>query len=261
MLTASEIKSAGIIIDGCDGSYRGASYDLRIKNMLTTDGKTQEVYDLPAQGIVEAMSIERVKLPSNVAGFALVKTGLCNEGILALNIGIIDPGWDGPLTSFLVNFGKHDRSLSKGEVFLRLTFHRLSKSVAPASRSITDEDAYVAERRRRVTAHFGSTFLNVSDVLEKFSKKTFDEYKLKVLGLVSAAAFLLALVTFFLNFANITTQRYLQTGDAGALLSSREQIERLISTLTEQNKALRDRVDLLERRLPANPNPQQGPSK
>lgn len=250
MLSGSQIKDAGLIIDGQDDCYRGASYDLRIKSVLKNDGKVDEEYTLPAQGIIEVVSLERIKLPKNIAGFAMVKTSLCNEGILALNIGIIDPGWDGPLSSFLVNFGKNERLLAKGDVFLRLTFQMLTQEVDKVP-SVYDEQSYLADRRRRVQGRFGNTFLNISEVIHQLAKETFDTYRTKILAYVSAAALGLAMLTFFLNFGNVYTQRYLQIGDAAALLSSKEALERLSRDLKEQNRELTAKVDQLERRLMA----------
>jgi hypothetical protein len=249
MLTGSEIKDTGLIVGGNDDCYRGASYDLRIKSVLTNEGEVEDYHALPAQGIIEVVSIERVKLPKDVAGFAMVKTSLCNEGVLALNIGIIDPGWDGPLSSFLVNFGRHERLLAKGDVFLRLTFQKLAHGVEKIPSPFGDEAAYLTDRRRRVQGRFGNTFLNVSEALQQLTKQTFDTYRTQILAYVSLAALGLALLTFFLNFANITTQRWLQTGDAAGLLYSRDAFERATRDLTKENRDLADRLERLEQRL------------
>ena len=64
---------------------------------------------MPPQGIVQVVSSERVKVPSTITGLATVKTSLCNEGLLALNIGIIDPGYEGAISSFLLNFSSVPR--------------------------------------------------------------------------------------------------------------------------------------------------------
>jgi deoxycytidine triphosphate deaminase len=249
MLTGSQIRDLRLIADGHDDCYRGASYDLRLQSVLTNEGKIEEHYSLPAQGIIEVVSIEHIKLPRNISGFAMVKTSLCNEGVLALNIGIIDPGWEGPLSSFLVNFGKNERLLAKGDVFLRLTFQKLEQEAEKVPKAFIDDQSYLADRRRRVQGRFGNTFLNVSEVLQKLAKETFDTYRTQIFTYVSIAALGLAFLTFFLNFANIQTQRYLQTGDAASLLSSREAFEQIARDLKEQNKELSAKVDRLEHQV------------
>ena len=77
--------------------------------------------------MVEVISIETIKVPQNVAGYASVKTGLSRQGLLALNTGILDPGYEGPLSATVVNFGKSDSLLNHGDTFLRLTFHEYDR--------------------------------------------------------------------------------------------------------------------------------------
>jgi deoxycytidine triphosphate deaminase len=50
-----------------------------------------------------AAACELTVLPDGIAGIDLVKPSLRNEGIIALGIGIVDPGWEGKLSSFLAN--------------------------------------------------------------------------------------------------------------------------------------------------------------
>ena len=49
-----------------------------------------------------------MRIPSNMCCLAHVKTSLCNEGLLTLNTGIIDPDWNGRVSSFILNFGKDE---------------------------------------------------------------------------------------------------------------------------------------------------------
>jgi deoxycytidine triphosphate deaminase len=125
ILTDQEIRDLGLVVGGIDANYMSASYDLRVGRLIDPDGKVSTSYLLPAQGIVEAISQETVKLPNCISGFAMVKTRLCQEGILALSIGIIDPRFEGRISSFLINFGKRDKLIQHGDVFLRTTFHHL----------------------------------------------------------------------------------------------------------------------------------------
>ena len=73
MLTCDEIKRLNIIRDADANSYRAASYDLRIGTIIKPDGVETNLYSLPAQGIVDVVSRERLVLPEDIAGIALVK--------------------------------------------------------------------------------------------------------------------------------------------------------------------------------------------
>jgi dCTP deaminase-like protein len=156
LLTGEQIKRARLIQNEHDLSYRAMSYDVRIGGIVTPGGKVEESYEVPPQGIVEVFSEERICLPPEIAGIALVKTSLCNEGLLALNIGIIDPGWQGKVSSFLTNFSKIGYLLAKGDVFLRLTFYQLSESSGKLVHSINyPDDKYIAEKTQCGVAIFG----------------------------------------------------------------------------------------------------------
>src|SRR5262249_15838303 len=111
MLSADEIKAKQIVQNAVPTQYRSASYDLRIGKIIPPSGTANNEFILSPRGMVEVISKERVKLPSDVSGYAMVKTGLCDEGILAINIGILDPGYEGLISSTLINFGKGPKSL------------------------------------------------------------------------------------------------------------------------------------------------------
>jgi deoxycytidine triphosphate deaminase len=91
MLSRDDIRNLSIIKGGNDQSYRAASYDLRIGKILAVKPgiksrvREADSYWVPAQGMVEVISIETIKVPDNIAGYASVKTGLSRQGLLALN--------------------------------------------------------------------------------------------------------------------------------------------------------------------------------
>jgi len=89
MLNKDEIKQLGIIIDNEDlGSYRAASYDLRIGGVIAIRSENSKLVEqtefflLPAQGMAEVVSLETVKVPDNVAGYASVMTRSARQGLL-----------------------------------------------------------------------------------------------------------------------------------------------------------------------------------
>jgi dUTPase len=184
-------------------------------------------------------------LPDGIAGIALVKTSLCNEGILALGIGIIDPGWEGKLSSFLVNFGKTSRSIKEGEVFLRLTFYTLAEqAIAPPKDSnfkqtISDDNVYLLDKRKNTLDKLGPDFLNVKAI----AREVFGANFIRIASAAGAAALFLALLTFLLNFGNLLiVQRFLQPND-------QTKAELLQKDLATQNNAFVSNLAALSDRL------------
>ena len=211
MLTCDEIKRLNIIRDADANSYRAASYDLRIGTIIKPDGVETNLYSLPAQGIVDVVSRERLVLPEDIAGIALVKTSLCNEGILPLGIGIVDPGYEGKLSSFHVNFGKNSRAMKEGEVFLRLTFYHLAGDRETIFKNdIVDDEKYLLDKKKNTLDKLGPEFLNVKAI----AWEVFGSNLIKIASAAGAAALLLTIFTFLLNFGNLlVVQKFLQPND------------------------------------------------
>lgn len=103
-----QIKLNGIITDVAEGNYNNGVYDIRIGKIITMKGDEVTTYSIPPQGMVVVVSKEKIKMPANIVGYAHVRTSLSSKGIMAINIGIIDPGYSGNLSSTLLNFGKED---------------------------------------------------------------------------------------------------------------------------------------------------------
>jgi deoxycytidine triphosphate deaminase len=112
MLNNREIVDLGLIPTNYnENSLRAAGYDLRIARLVekSPDRKVESCdddIDVPPQGVAVLISQEVIRLPRNICAYASVKTSLCREGILAINTGVVDPGWEGPLSSLMLNFGK-----------------------------------------------------------------------------------------------------------------------------------------------------------
>src|SRR2546422_11284356 len=121
LLNGDEIRSRGLVANSDSKMFKAASYTPRIGKILTPNGEELTTYVLPPLGTVEVVSIEEFRLTGDVAGYATVKTSLCNNGILAINIGLLDPLWKGPISSTLINFGKQAYLLQAEAEFLRLT--------------------------------------------------------------------------------------------------------------------------------------------
>jgi len=56
MLSGDEIETLGLIENADTSCFRAASYDVRIGNVITPDGKVNDFYMLPPQGIAEVVS-------------------------------------------------------------------------------------------------------------------------------------------------------------------------------------------------------------
>jgi deoxycytidine triphosphate deaminase len=204
VLNGQEIKSRKLVESASEPSFRNSSYDLRIGKMLSSEQEGDlDKFVLEPQGVVEVISTERIVLPPNVVGYAMVKTTLCNDGIFAINIGIVDPGYTGLLSSTLVNLGKKAYPLLAGQIFLRLVFHEFTPQLESTGVTMDDEK-YVADKRTKVKERFASMFLDIPGTVSRLSKPIvedlFGKWKVTLFWWLPLAAFSFAVLSFLVNW-------------------------------------------------------------
>jgi deoxycytidine triphosphate deaminase len=205
MLNSSEIVGLNLITSGYDGNcLRDAGYDLRIKTLMnkTAEGLVESFtddIDLTPQGVAAVISEEVLKLPTYICAYASVKTSLCREGVLAINVGVVDPGWEGPLSSLILNFGKDVYRLKAGDTFLRLTFHRVPDmhQATPPPYSRADYEAGI---KQKFTKRLASSFMDLDAAAKKGSERFAEDLRNALFKYVPIAAIMLALITLFLNY-------------------------------------------------------------
>ncbi len=214
-----------------DKHVRNASYDLTTESIVDMDGCSHSFYKLPPQGMAYVIFKEKINLPTDIIEFAHVKTSITQRGIMATNIGIIDPGYEGYISTLLINFGSKTFSLSQGNPYLRLTFHKVNSNYKSEAISAITNEKYIIDRRSD-TDNLDQKFLNLSSV----SSEVFGRVVKYLIGLsiiFSAGSFAVAI--------------YFQNKTSAEKDSERieKKYEIQTSTLTEQNRLLQSKIDVL----------------
>jgi hypothetical protein len=132
--------------------------------------------------------MEHFELPLEVTGYASVKTSTCFRGILALNTGIVDAGYRGPLSSTLINFSSQSQMLRAGDVFLRVSFHGHRTATTAAPSLPADKYLNAARDRARVLPE---TFLDLPRTVEAVGQRLLSK---RVAAYGAATAALVALI-------------------------------------------------------------------
>jgi deoxycytidine triphosphate deaminase len=250
LLNRDEIQDRNLIIDGFDRSaLRAVGYDLRVKTMIIkSDGGTEtftDDCDLPGQGVVAVVSEEVVKLPADVCAFASVKTTLCREGIVAINIGLIDPGWEGPISSVLLNFGKDMYRLRKGETFLRLTFHLLTPPKDFVAPPPLNRQQYEPDITAKFTKRLARKYMDVDSMAAEISKKNVAELRSVAIKYVPLMALGLAFITFFLNFSVLAAVSRFMPYDAIQMIRAQtasDAAKKEVEEVESENRDLRNQI-------------------
>ena len=258
LLSGEQIKTCGLIVDADENLYRASTYDLSVGEIIqagsrrkSTNGGNSE-YLLPPGGMVRVVSRESLHLPDYVTGHVLLKNGLCKKGVLAINIGVADPGFSGPLSSTLINFGKADFVVKKGMSFLRVSFHRCAPSAMAANSEQWDRDEYLERAREEVLAYSAPTFLNIKKTSAQAAKRVFGSFKRSLAVWAAVAAIVLALATIFVPLGAAYVERHMVKEEA-----TREAVQKLQQLYDARFAALSEQLEGL-RRAGASPSVPSG---
>ncbi len=123
----------------------------------------------PAETLI-VMTSEVINMPDDLCASYTPLNRLARQGMMLLNAAIVEPGYQGPLSCFLLNFSSKRISIAKGEPVAKIVFHTLSaKPVQPKNQAF-DDVAYAAQLARSATAYQRS-FLNVAEIEDRAVKK------------------------------------------------------------------------------------------
>lgn len=263
-LTKDEILKSVKITDGRDDGFGTASYDLHARFVIKHPEKAREWpaflrgrfeltdsgFMLEPQGMVRVISTESIELPVDVIGYALVKNDLSNRNVLAINIGIVDPCYSGPISSTLINFGSEPFLITRETLFLRLVFHRCGAKVPMRTFDILGRDAYVdrtAEAVRRFSSH---TFLNLHKTEEKAAAVAFGRYRKWVVVAATIGALLFGAIAVFAPLgANLVEKSLTPTqSNASSVADLTKELATMRQSYDDALRSLQSRVVDLERR-------------
>lgn len=149
--------------------FRNTSYDSQVGKIITKQGEhLADTYMLKPRGIVWLVSSTRFVMPENVTGITTLRTTWTREGILTLTVGVVDPGYNGPLTTAVINFGKEEFCIRKGERFFRTVFFN-HNAVNPVSR-VESADEYIKSVHADTTK-FSESFLTIDSLATELVPK------------------------------------------------------------------------------------------
>jgi len=216
LLNYEEIKNLGLLSDDNPLNYNNATYNLVIGAIINAHGQTVDEYKIPPQGMVMVVSKEKFCLKPNIIGYTTVKNSLSVSGILSINIGIVDCQYNGPISSVLINFGKNEFEIKKGQAFMRMTFHdftTVNNNIPLKHESTFMDEAHYARERKKDAMILGNKFLYLNKEIESFkleTKKSLVEYfaKLSVIISIIIGALSLAYSTYTSRSESETIQKY-----------------------------------------------------
>lgn len=162
VLTASEIASKAIVHGAVVNGARPTTYDATVGSIIKCGRELRDAtVTLKPREIIWLVSTETFELKGDVTGLATLKTSWTHQGVLALNVGVVDPGWNGPLAAAVVNLSSSDFEISKGMPFLRLMFHKHTLIPNAKLKIVKESRADYVRKVIGLSKDFSDTFLDM----------------------------------------------------------------------------------------------------
>lgn len=139
-----------LLIHADEDRVEPCSYDMRVGTLFPIDGDVTD--PLPERvrvrpgDFIRLFTLEELTLPPDLCCTAFALNKRSAEGLLVLNPGHVDPGFNGPLMVTAWNLSGQDQILEKGDRILKVIFHPVDCPGTPFS---GNEDRPTRERKFR----------------------------------------------------------------------------------------------------------------
>jgi deoxycytidine triphosphate deaminase len=179
MIVGNEIITRKLVKDAKLKNLKNGTFDLSIGDIIpigkeglkqrrSKDGMASYVLD--PREMVWILSAESFNMPSDVTGIATLRTAFTQQGMLALNVGIIDPLYKGPISTALINFSNVPRELKVGTPFFRVVFleHSDVKEFNKKDESRDGIDYLKTLEEQSLKFDFPQNFLSIPKLDDKY---------------------------------------------------------------------------------------------
>lgn len=191
LLTKNDIKK--FVHRSNEKGWRPTTYDATVGEIITRKGVcTKSQFRLEPRRIAWVMSKERFEIPNNVTGITTLRTTWTRQGILTLTVGVVDPGYDGYLSTAVINFGKNEFMIRKGDTFFRTVFfeHEETEGTGRKEWKCDYRESVIADTRS-----FSDSFLFIDSLAAELAPKIFGTPRvIATIGMVAVAVALVAFV-------------------------------------------------------------------
>lgn len=173
LIVGRAILDCKLLEDAQESNLKHSTYDLTIGEIIPTgqtslqhqDVDKEQIFFLEPRQSVLVLSREEFQLPGTVTGLATLRTTLTKNGLLALNVGIIDPFFNGPISTTLINFSDQAVPIKVGMPFFRvLFFHHKDTRDNHFTSEDKNRDRYLEELITMAKIRFPKSFLNIPEL-------------------------------------------------------------------------------------------------
>jgi len=164
-----------LIPGGDPGRARYCSYEFTAASILRGGSHELEQVSESAAVIEPAQLVwiktrEEISIPANMVGLWIQTQTLSRDGLLLLNITLIEPGYEGPLSAVLVNFGKKRVPVSSHTKIAKVVFLPLDRDANELVEGLGSEEYNAL--LMNMAANGPKNFLQLESFLPNIEKET-----------------------------------------------------------------------------------------
>jgi deoxycytidine triphosphate deaminase len=200
----------------------------------------------PSETLV-VMTRECLNLPEDLMGQYGQLNSLARHGLLLINASIIEPGYQGPLSCFLVNFSRETVHLYPNEPVAKIHFQRISQSSPPSKvlPLIIQPERYQRDLAKSAQ-QYPISFMDIGGVEERVTERVTKG----VSGSIKLGVGLLAVLAFWSALEPLTN-RILPTPQRVEMLQLRQELDKTKAEMARTTEELKTdkRVSELEEKL------------
>lgn len=175
-----------------DSPVQPSSLDLHVGEIFIPSENeiSRDSYCLSSGQTVIITTSEELNLKSNISAFGFPPDKLSQNGILMVNLGHIDPGWQGKIKFVLINVGKEDYPIQKNAIVSTFLFYELDENVKVDYKQRRQGTPFpILPNVLNITKSLSKDFLDIDKRVNDIVKKTVDRNTLfnGIIGTVAVA--------------------------------------------------------------------------
>lgn len=195
-LTTYDAVRLGFVLDEHQGTinpepYKNkSSFDVEVREIIYKDdndviNRKPSLDNLKPQNSAYLISKQYIRVPEGYIAYVFLKNRMSQRGLLALNTGIIDQNYYGPVSTLILNLSNRtteipNRMYPTDLSFFRIVFHKVDKASEGDAPKFSEKkyeyNEYINARIKEFE-YLPKTFLNAHEIEERVKKEVTEKAK------------------------------------------------------------------------------------
>jgi deoxycytidine triphosphate deaminase len=195
LVVGEDIIKQNLLKEANRTHIKNSSYYLTIGSIIPVgEGASKLDFKNPPEMLVIkprqvawVVSKEVFNITSNsITALVTLRSTFTKQGLLALDVGMVDAGFEGPIGSIVINFSKNDVPLRTGDEFFRVAFIQHPEVAAEfrAPRLKFTAVDYMKQQHSSIVTGFPETFLNTDALSQELGTTITENVKTALLDQV-----------------------------------------------------------------------------